>query len=133
MNCQNLTRYGADYCIVDTHNLFVGTTLEDEILLLGGRDELMGDMARGCSKFGLELAPGRKLSSYSGGEQIIICCQLLMHMLPAAEVRILLVHALETLSERNRELLLESFAARLPHASLYVLAEDGPQPLTHHA
>ena len=133
MSTQALARYGADYCIVDTHNLFVGTTLEDEILLLGGRDELMDDMAKGCQEFGLVLAPGRKLASYSGGEQIIICCLLLMHMLPESDVRILLVHAVETLSERNRERLLESFASRLPRASLFVLAEDKPQPLTRHA
>ena len=133
MSSQALARHGRDYCVVDTHNLFVGTTLEDEILLLGGPDEILDAIAADCADFGLRLAPGRLLFSYSGGERVILCCLLLMHLLPARKVRILLVHALETLSGRNRELLLERFAARLPHASLFVLADDGPQPLARHA
>ena len=131
MSCATLASYGRDYCVIDTHNLFVGTTLEDEILLLGGRDELFGLVAEKGSHFGLRLAPGRKLSSYSGGEQTIICCLLLMNLLPDG-VRILLVHALETLSPRNRELLLESFAASLPAASLFSMTETGPKPLNNH-
>ncbi len=131
MSCAILARYGQDYCVIDTHNLFVGTTLEDEILLLGGRDELFGRIADECESFGLRLAPERKFSSYSGGEQIIICCLLLMHLLPDG-ARILLVHALETLSPRNRELLLERFAASLPGAALFSLTESGPQALSHH-
>ena len=132
MTGQALARHGREYCVLDTHNLLVGTTLEDEILLLGGPDTALDAVAADCADFGLSLAPGRLFSSYSGGERVIVCCLLLMHLLPARKVRILLVHALETLSERNRELLLERFAARLPHASLFVLAEDGPQPLTQH-
>ncbi len=131
MSCATLVRYGQDYCVIDTHNLFVGTTLEDEILLLGGPDDLFGVIADGCGNFGLRLAPGRRLSSYSGGEQIIICCLLLMNLMPDG-VRILLVHALETLSPGNRELLLDSFASTLPTASLFTLTENGPRPLSRH-
>jgi hypothetical protein len=82
LSCAALEKYGQDYCVIDTHNLFVGTTLEDEVLLLGGDAGLFTDIARECSRFGLQLAPGRKLSSYSGGEQSIICCLLLMSLLP---------------------------------------------------
>lgn len=131
MSCATLALYGQDYCVIDTHNLFVGTTLEDEILLLGGRSEMFDAMAGQCSDYGLSLAPGRKLSSYSGGERIIICCLLLMHFLPG-DARILLVHALETLSPRNRARLLEDFAATLPSASLFSLTDNGPQPVRNH-
>ncbi|MGE4441698.1 MAG: hypothetical protein AB7D27_09440 [Desulfomicrobium sp.] len=131
MSCATLVRYGRDYCVIDTHSLFVGTTLEDEILLLGGRDALFDAIAEKCSRYGILLAPGRKLSSYSGGERIIICCLLLMNLLPDG-ARILLVHALETLSPRNRAQLLEDFAATLPAASLFSLTDNGPQPVSNH-
>jgi hypothetical protein len=132
LSCAALEKYGQDYCVIDTHNLFVGTTLEDEVLLLGGDAGLFTDIGRECSHFGLQLAPGRKLSSYSGGEQSIICCLLLMSLLPKDTLAILLIHVMETLSPRNRKLLLESFAARLPAASLFSLSENGPQPLAAH-
>ncbi len=127
-----LEKYGQDYCVIDTHNLFVGTTLEDEVLLLGGSTELFSVIGRECSRFGLQLTPGRKLSSYSGGEQSIICCLLLMSLLPKDSLAILLIHVLETLSPRNRKLLLDRFATDLPGASLFSLAEKGPQPLASH-
>lgn len=133
MNCAVLAEYGHDYCVIDTHNLFIGTTLEDEILLLGADDALADVMIRECAGFGLRLEAGRKLSSYSGGEQAIICCLLLMNLLPEKSLRILLVHVLETLSPRNRKALLERFAALLPAARLFSLTPDGPQPLTDHA
>ncbi len=133
MSCVVLAEYGHDYCVIDTHNLFIGTTLEDEILLLGADDALIEVMIRECAGFGLRLEAGRKLSSYSGGEQAIICCLLLMNLLPKKSLRVLLVHVLETLSPRNRETLLERFAARLPASRLFSLTPDGPQPLPDHA
>ncbi len=132
MSVATLAEYGRDYCVIDTHNLFVGTTLEDEILLLGAGDELFSAIARECSRFGLQLERGRKLSSFSGGEQSIICCLLLMNLLPKESISILLVHVLETLSPRNRNLLLDRFAALLPAASLSTLTKNGPEPLADH-
>ena len=132
MSFATLAEYGRNYCVIDTHNLFVGTTLEDEILLLGAGDELFSVIAQECSCFGLQLEPGRKLSSYSGGEQSIICCLLLMNLLPKERLCILLVHVLETLSPRNRSLLLDRFAVLLPAASLSVLTKDGPEPVADH-
>lgn len=133
MSSAALAEYGRDYCVIDTRNLFVGTTLEDEILLLGAEDGLFAALIPECARFGLRLEPGRKLASYSGGEQVIICCLLLMALLPPEPLRVLLVHVLETLSPRNRELLLDGFAAALPAARLFILTPDGPQPLADHA
>jgi hypothetical protein len=133
MSFATLAEYGRDYCVIDTHNLFVGTTLEDEILLLGADDGIFSTIAGECSRFGLKLERGRKLSSYSGGEQSIICCLLLMNLLPKEKHSILLVHVLETLSPHNRKLLLDRFAALLPDALLSSLTEKGPKPVTDHA
>lgn len=132
MSTDALAEYGRDYCVIDTHNLFVGTTLEDEILLLGADDDLLASLVRECARFGLRIEPGRKIASYSGGEQVIICCLLLMAVLPQRPLRVLLVHVLETLSPRNREQLLEAFDASIPLAGLFFLTPDGPSPLPDH-
>jgi hypothetical protein len=133
MSPSALALHGRDFCVIDTSNLFVGTTLEDELLLLGSGDEALGRVRSECAPFGLHPEPGRKLASYSGGEQAIICCLLLMTLLPATPQRILLVHVLETLSPRNREKLLRRFAETLPRAALFTLTFDGPKPLDAHA
>lgn len=133
MNASTLAGHGRDYCVIDVHNLFVGTTLEDELLLLGAADETVEEVRRGCAEFGVRLEPGRRLSSYSGGEQAIICCLTLMALLPRQPLRVLFVHVLETLSPRNRALLLDRFAAVLPAAGLFSLLEGEPRPVDRHA
>ncbi len=116
-----------DYCVLDTHNLFVCSTLEDEILVLGGRPELLVQLGGQCKKFGLELEPDRDLASYSGGEQAIICALLLLALLPRQPVRILFVHLLETLSDTNRKLLIHTFHSTLPEAELFCFTLLGPR------
>lgn len=128
-----LTRFGADHCVIDMHNLFVGTTLEDELLLLGADGSALPEIRHQCDGFGLRLDPARRLASYSGGEQAIICCLTLMALLPHKPVRILLVHVLETLSPRNREALVGRFRAALPWAELFTLTGEWPQPVDEHA
>ena len=133
MNASPLTLHGRDHCVIDMHNLFVGTTLEDELLLLGAGEGALTGIIGECALFGVRLEPGRLLSSYSGGEQAIICCLTLMALLPRRPLRVLLVHVLETLSPRNRELLLDRFATVLPEASLFTLVGNVPQPAGRHA
>ncbi len=128
-----LARFGAEYCVIDVHNLFVGTTLEDELLLLGADGSALPDIRRQCDGFGVRLDAARKLASYSGGEQAIICCLTLMTLLPARPVRILLVHVLETLSPRNRAALVRRFRTTLPGAELFTLTGESPQPVEDHA
>ena len=118
-----------DYCILDTHNLFVCTTLEDEILVLGGKQELLTGLAGQCCNFGFSLEAHRKLLSYSGGEQAIICALLLLALLPKQPVRILFVHLLETLSATNKKRLIHTFCSTLPEAELFCLTPQGPKPV----
>ena len=128
-----LARFGADHCVIDMHNLFVGTTLEDELLLLGADGSALPKIRRQCDGFGVRLDPARRLASYSGGEQAIICCLTLMALLPEKPVRILLVHVLETLSPRNREALVSLFRTAVPRASLFTLTGETPRPVDEHA
>ena len=124
-----LARFGADHCVIDMHNLFVGTTLEDELLLLGADGSALPEIRRRCEGFGVRLDPARRLSSYSGGEQAIICCLTLMALLPAGPLRILLVHVLETLSPRNRAALVRLFRETMPQATLFTLTGAAPRPV----
>ncbi|KAF5060813.1 hypothetical protein DSECCO2_321810 [anaerobic digester metagenome] len=133
VNASTLAEHGRDHCVIDMHNLFVGTTLEDELLLLGAGEGAFADIGRECALFGVRIEPARTLSSYSGGEQAIICCLTLMALLPRRPLRILLVHILETLSPRNREMLLDRFATVLPEATILTLVGNEPKPAGRHA
>ena len=132
MNDSPLALYGRDYCVIDMQNLFVGTTLEDELLILRADDGLASGIRNEGVRFGLHLEPGRRLDSCSGGEQAIVCCLLLTALLPKTPVRILLVHVLETLSPRNRELILNMFQTARPEASLFTMTQTGPMPMADH-
>ncbi len=127
MNHNQLADQGLDYCVIDTHNLFVCATLEDEILVLGGKPELLASLAAQCQNLGVSLEPRRKLASYSGGEQAIICALLLLALLPKQPVRVLFVHLLETLSPANRKKLVHAFSSSLPEAELFSLTPQGPK------
>lgn len=126
-----ITNYGESYCVIDMHNLFVGTTLADEILILGGRASVLTEVSAACVRFGIGVQSHRLLSSYSGGEQALICCLLLMRLLPDKAVPILLVHVLETLSPGNRQRLLHEFRATAPQATLHTMGPQGPCPIDH--
>ena len=129
MNSDSTGSFWADFCVIDTHNLFVCATLEDEILVLGGDADVFPRLVDDARAFGLVPRPRRRLDSYSGGEQAILCCLLLMRLLPPSPRPILLVRILETLSARNRDILLRLFAANRPRAALFTLTPSGPHAL----
>lgn len=122
----SITEFGSVYCVLDIDNLFICTTLEDEILVLGGAPALWTRIAQDARLFDLVIQPGRNLYSYSGGEQAILGCVLLMHLLPQNSCPVLLVRVLETLSSTNRNVLAKLFAQRLPRAQIFTLTQDGP-------
>lgn len=118
--------FGETHCVIDQHNLFVSATLEDELLLLDAPEETLAQIQSICSRFGgFSPEPKRLFSSYSGGEQAILCCALLMLLIPDG-TPILLVHILETLSEGNRTLLRQVFSEFLPASPLLTLGPGGP-------
>lgn len=129
MNPDSISTFGANFCVIDTHNLFVCATLEDEILVLGGAADIFPRIVDDARVFGLIPRPRRWLNSYSGGEQAILCCLLLMRLPPPTPRPILLVRILETLSARNRDILTRLFASRMPQAALFTLSSDGPHAL----
>lgn len=126
-----LRTYEEHYCVIDMHNLFVATTLRDEVLLLDGSSARLPDVLAAAETLGVRPAADRRLASYSGGEQALLCCAMLMTLLPTATPAILLVHVLGTLSQRNRDLVLSTFARTMPDTRLYTLDPTGPQPVNH--
>lgn len=118
--------FGETYCVIDQQNLFVSATLEDELLLLDAPEGTLAQIQSICSRFGgFHPEPKRLFTSYSGGEQSILCCVLLILLIPDG-TPVLLVHVLETLSEGNRTLLRQIFAEFLPANPLHTLGPGGP-------
>jgi hypothetical protein len=127
MKTDPLEAYGHAYCVIDSHNLFVCATLEDELLVLGADAKLFGTIQDAARAFNLHIEPRRRLDAYSGGERTIICGLLLAHLLPRSPRDVLFVHALESLSPRNQDTLLALFASMLPQATLFTLVSDRPE------
>lgn len=129
MNTEPLEIFGHDYCVIDSHNLFVCATLEDELLVLGADTKLFGRIKDAALAFNLRIDSGRRLDAYSGGERTIICALLLLHILPRSPRNVLFARSLETLSARNRDMLLAFFARTLPQVALFNLVADTPERL----
>ena len=65
--------FGETHCVIDQSNLFVSATLEDELLLLNAPEGALTRLQEICVRFGFQPEPKRPFSSYSGGEQAILC------------------------------------------------------------
>jgi hypothetical protein len=118
--------FGQTYCVIDQQNLFVSAVLEDELLLLDAPEGTLARIQSVCARFnGFCPEPKRLFTSYSGGEQAILCCVLLMLLVPDG-TPVLLVHVPATLSKGNRTLLRQVFAEFLPASPLHILGPGGP-------
>ena len=115
---------------IDWNNLFVSSTLHDELLLFSpAPDETFRRLCDECAFYGIDIDRHRALESYSGGEQAIICCLFLCALLPKEPLDILFVHLLETLSPNNRQQILAHFRKSLPLATLDAAHADGKELL----
>jgi len=112
---QLLDRYDSGYLIVDFNHPFIASTLREEIWLLEHRDDLamLEGIAQEAAAF--QIAPvdeDRDIDTYSGGEKVILACLLMLAVIRARRVRgikLLLSNVIDSLSENNREILLEKF------------------------
>ena len=118
------------YFTLAWNNLFVSSTLHDELLLFAPRPaETFMQLHAECALYDIDLDQHRALNSYSGGEQAIICCLFLCALLPRTPLNILFVQTLETLSENNRKRILDHFRHVLPEACLYAATNAGKELL----
>ncbi|NLS77192.1 MAG: hypothetical protein GXY76_08035 [Chloroflexi bacterium] len=120
-----LAAYGGDYLVVDFNHLFISSTLREEAWLLRQGDDpaLIARVVEQAQSFGIHnAAADRELGTYSGGEQAILACLLLLAATEAkglCGVRVLLYNVLDSLSGDNRRALVARFLAARDRLSLY--------------
>jgi hypothetical protein len=137
---QLLDRYGNAYLVLTIERLFISSTLREEAWLLLGHDtpELLSRVLDEAAALGIAGAdPDRALSTYSGGEQVMLAILLALAVIREAGhsgVQLLLHNLLGSLSERNRqrmtEMLLEAGAEPLRLRAAVTSDLGAPEPLS---
>ena len=112
-----LDRYAGDFLILDYNHLFVSGSLREEVWLLRQADDqaLVAEILQSARAFGIHEASAEKgFDTYSGGQQAILGCLLIMALIRAAgvrDVRLLLSDVMDSVSGENRGRLQSLFAA----------------------
>ena len=127
-----LDTYDRDFLILDCNHLFVSGSLREEVWLLRRADEpaLVSEILEAARDFGIREASAEKgFDTYSGGQQAILGCLLVMALVRAADrrgVRLLLSNVLDAVSGANRRRLQELFAGMAAsHGLRLYTARDG--------
>ena len=113
---QTLQDCGQEYLILDFNHLFVAATLREEVWLLRGQNDtaFIAGILDEATQFNMTaISADRNLESYSGGEQVILACLLVLAMMRSDAylgTKVLLINILESLSEKNRLVMLEKIA-----------------------
>jgi len=126
-----LSRLGRSYLVVDVHCLFVAASLREEMWLYLQQEDagLLANMSRFGAEFNIRgVTPDRELITYSGGEQAILACLLILSLIRAQDVKgvqLLLCGVLESVSHENRQRLCQHFdiAAQTHQVSVYQMQE----------
>ncbi len=110
-----LNRLGRSYLILDVNCLFVAASLREEMWLYLQREDadLLAHVSRSAEAFNIRgVTPDRELVTYSGGEQAILACLLILSLVRALdvkEIQVLLCGVLESVSRENRRRLCRQF------------------------
>ncbi len=103
-----LNAYDGQYLILDYNHLFVSGSLREEVWLLRRADEpaLVSEILEAARTFGIQEASAEKgFDTYSGGQQAILGCLLVMALIRAGGVRgikLLLSNVMDSISGENR-------------------------------
>jgi hypothetical protein len=107
-----LEELGKSYLVLDVNCLFVAASLREEAWLYCGREnpDLLRQVCQAAGEFGIrKVDPDRELVTYSGGEQSILACLLMLWFIQTANLmsrRMMLYGVLESMSRDNRRRLL---------------------------
>ena len=110
-----LERYAQDFLVLEINHLFVSTTLREEIWLLQQNEDadILRQIISQARDFDLtEIDADRNLDTYSGGQQAIIACLLVMAAITDRRIhglQLLLVNVMESISRENRRRLTAAF------------------------
>ena len=128
---------GRSYLLLDVNCLFVAASLREEVWLYSRRNDLpvLSRVCDEAGKFGIRgVDPDRELVSFSGGEQAILACLMVLGMIQVHDLKsrkLLLCGVLESLSRQNRNRLKRRFArADQDHGvAVHCLREERIQPV----
>lgn len=110
-----LNRLGESYLVIDVQCLFVAASLREEMWLYLKREDtdLLAQVSLGAAVFNIRgVTPDRELITYSGGEQAILACLLILALIRTLNVKglqLLLNGVLESVSYENRQRLCRQF------------------------
>ena len=107
--------YSRQYLVLDYNHLFVSSSLREEIWLLRRKNDaaILTRVLAAAQTFGIRNASAdRVLNTYSGGEQAILACMLIVACIEVnhlSGLKLLLISVLESISRSNRINLLKIF------------------------
>ena len=110
-----LNNHSCQYLILDYNHLFVSSSLREEIWLLRRKNDaaILSQVLAAAQPFGIrKVSADRALATYSGGEQAILACLLIMSFIEVNQLsglQLLLINVLESISSNNRINLLKIF------------------------
>jgi hypothetical protein len=105
--------HSRQYLILDYNHLFVSSSLREEIWLLRRKNDaaILTQVLAAAQAFGIRNASAdRALNTYSGGEQAILACMLIVAFVEVNQLsglKLLLISVLESLSRSNRSSILK--------------------------
>lgn len=114
---RTLADFGANYLVLDVGCLYVATTLREEIWLYREKEDpwLLDAICKEAGEFNIrDVLPDRDLFTFSGGEQAILAALLILSLIESfqlTDINLLLCGVLESLSGKNRRLLVEKLKA----------------------
>ena len=103
-----LNHHSRQYLVLDYNHLFVSSSLREEIWLLRRKNDaaILSRVLDAAQTFGIRNASAdRALTTYSGGEQAILACLLIMTFIDLnrlSGLQLLLINVLESISSTNR-------------------------------
>jgi len=110
-----LSKYGADYLILDFNHLFISSSIREEIWLLQRKNDsaLLDKILQEAREFNIyEVSADRDLETYSGGQKAILSCLLTLAVIQDQKVhglKLLLNNILDSVSAANRSSLSRKF------------------------
>lgn len=126
-----LQEFDECFLILDFNHLFIASTLHEEMWLLQTRDDrdLIAKIIQDAEEFHIYgVQEDREIDTYSGGEQAILGCLLIIALIKGKQVyniHILLYNVLGSISSANRTILLQKFPTLWLHNQIKLYTNEG--------
>ena len=112
-----LNTYGGGYLILEFNHLFISSSIREEVWLLQRTDDdtMVNKIMQEAVEFDIHDVNGDKdFDTYSGGQKAILSCLLMIAVIrnrKIQDLKLLLNHVLDSLSEDNQKKLFAKFEA----------------------